>query len=122
MCASFQGTLAEQIRAGGAGIPAFWTHTAYGTLEHKGGSPIKYNPDGTIALPSKPRECRVFNGVHFIMEEAIKGDFALIKAWKADKAGNLVFRCVQFFDVFFFLFAVVEVTVKMELLSTGKLR
>jgi len=87
-----QGTLAERIRAGGAGIPAFFTPTAYGTLVHEGGSPIKYAKDGTIAIHSLPREERMFNGRNFIMEEGITGDFALIKAWKADKAGNLIFR------------------------------
>jgi 3-oxoacid CoA-transferase len=87
-----QGTLAERIRAGGAGIPAFFTPTAYGTLVHEGGSPIKYAADGTIAIHSKPREERSFGGRDFIMEEGITGDFALVKAWKADRAGNLVFR------------------------------
>lgn len=87
-----QGTLAERIRAGGAGIPAFFTPTAHGTLVHEGGSPIKYSSDGKIAIASKPREARVFDGRNFIMEEAITGDYALVKAWKADKAGNLIFR------------------------------
>ena len=87
-----QGTLAERIRAGGAGVPAFFTPTAYGTLVHEGGAPIKYNQDGTIAIHSKPREERMFNGRNFIMEEAITGDYSLVKAWKADTAGNLIFR------------------------------
>jgi len=87
-----QGTLAERLRAGGAGIPAFFTPTGYGTLVHEGGMPVKYAPDGSIEIPSTPREHRVFDGVNYIMEEGIKGDFALVKAWKADKAGNLVFR------------------------------
>jgi len=87
-----QGTLAERLRAGGAGIPAFFTPTGYGTLVHEGGMPVKYGPDGAIEIPSVPREHRVFDGVNYIMEEGIKGDFALVKAWKADKAGNLVFR------------------------------
>jgi len=87
-----QGTLAERVRAGGAGIPAFFTPTGYGTLIHKGGAPIKYNADGSIAIASKGREHREFNNHHYIMEEAITGDFALIKAWKADKQGNLIFR------------------------------
>ena len=52
----------------------------------------KYAPDGSIAEPSEPRESRKFNGKEYIMEEAITGDFALVKAWKADKAGNLLFR------------------------------
>ena len=56
----FQGTLAERVRAGGAGIPAFYTPTGYGTLVHKGRAPIKYNQDGTINIASTPREV----GVH----------------------------------------------------------
>ncbi|KTF80021.1 hypothetical protein cypCar_00038549 [Cyprinus carpio] len=87
-----QGTLAERIRAGGAGIPAFFTPTGYGTLIQEGGSPIKYNKDGSIAIASESREVREFNGRHYVMEKAIRGDFALIKAWKCDKAGNLIFR------------------------------
>ncbi|MED6283962.1 Succinyl-CoA:3-ketoacid coenzyme A transferase 1, mitochondrial [Characodon lateralis] len=87
-----QGTLAERIRAGGAGVPAFFTPTGYGTLIQEGGSPIKYNKDGSIAIASEEREVREFNGRHYIMEKAITGDFALIKAWKADKAGNIIFR------------------------------
>ncbi|KAK3566116.1 hypothetical protein QTP86_026015 [Hemibagrus guttatus] len=87
-----QGTLAERIRAGGAGVPAFFTATGYGTLIQEGGSPIKYNPDGSIAIASQPREVREFGGRHFVMEKAITGDFALVKAWKADRAGNIIFR------------------------------
>ncbi|KAJ3603875.1 hypothetical protein NHX12_028616 [Muraenolepis orangiensis] len=87
-----QGTLAERIRAGGAGVPAFFTATGYGTLIQQGGSPIKYNKDGTIAIASEEREVREFNGRHYIMEMAITGDFALVKAWKADRAGNIIFR------------------------------
>uniref|UniRef100_A0A8C4H5Q0 Succinyl-CoA:3-ketoacid-coenzyme A transferase n=1 Tax=Dicentrarchus labrax TaxID=13489 RepID=A0A8C4H5Q0_DICLA len=84
-----QGTLAERIRAGGAGIPGFFTATGYGTLIQEGGSPIKYNKDGSIAIASEKREVKEFNGRHYIMEKAITGDFALIKAWKADRAGNI---------------------------------
>ncbi|XP_037803743.1 succinyl-CoA:3-ketoacid coenzyme A transferase 1, mitochondrial-like [Penaeus monodon] len=87
-----QGTLAERCRAGGAGIPAFFTPTGFGTLVHEGGSPIKYGEGGAIQIQSAPRESRIFNGRNYIMEEAITGDFALIKAWKADRAGNLLFR------------------------------
>lgn len=87
-----QGTLAEKIRAGGAGVPAFYTPTGVGTLIHHGGAPIKYNPDGSINIASEARESKVFNGTEYIMEESITGDFALVKAWKADKAGNLLFR------------------------------
>jgi 3-oxoacid CoA-transferase len=87
-----QGTLVERIRAGGAGIPAFFTPTGYGTLIHKGGAPIKYDNNNNVEIFSKGRESRVFNGHNYVMEEAITGDFSLIKAWKADRAGNLVFR------------------------------
>ncbi|XP_060800926.1 succinyl-CoA:3-ketoacid coenzyme A transferase 1, mitochondrial [Amyelois transitella] len=87
-----QGTLAERIRAGGAGIPAFFTPTGFGTLIHEGGSPIKYTKDGKIDIPSSPRRNEQFNGKDYIMEEAITGDYALVKAWKADKHGNLIFR------------------------------
>ncbi|MBG5917791.1 CoA transferase subunit A [Providencia stuartii] len=69
-----QGTLAEQLRAGGAGIPAFFTATGYGT-------PVA---DG--------KEVREFDGRHYIMEKAITGDFALIKGWKADWYGNVIYR------------------------------
>lgn len=87
-----QGTLAERIRAGGAGIPAFFTQTGYGTLVHEGGLPIKYNVDGTVEIASGTRHEQMFNGISYIMEEAICGDFALIKAQKADELGNLVFN------------------------------
>eukprot|EP01031_Cornospumella_fuschlensis_P042782 gene42782-52277_t len=87
-----QGTLAERLRAGGAGIPAFYTPTAYGTVIQEGGFPIKYNADKTVAMTSKPRETRQFGDRHFVLEEAITGDFSLVKAWKGDTDGNLVFR------------------------------
>lgn len=84
--------MAERIRAGGAGIPAFFTPTAFGTLVQEGGAPIKYNKEGKVEISSQPRPVQMFNGRNYIMEEAITGDFALVKAWKADKAGNLIFR------------------------------
>lgn len=87
-----QGTLAERLRAGGAGIPAFFTPTAVGTIIEKGGLGIKYNPDKSVAIASAPREAREFNGRKYIMEEAITGEIGLVKAWKADTFGNLVFR------------------------------
>ncbi len=69
-----QGTLAERIRAGGAGIPGFYTATGVGT-------PI-----------AEGKEVKVFGGKEYILEKGIVGDFALVKAWKADKLGNLVYR------------------------------
>jgi 3-oxoacid CoA-transferase len=91
-----QGTLAERLRAGGAGVPAFFTPTAHGTIIHQGGNVIKYGPGGAksgeVLITSNPREAREFDGKGYIMEHAIKGDFALVKAWKADERGNLVWR------------------------------
>jgi 3-oxoacid CoA-transferase len=88
-----QGTLAERLRAGGAGIPAFFTPTAYGTVIQEGGFPIKYKNGGAdVEIEAAGRETRNFNGKDYVMEEGITGDFALVKAWKGDKSGNLVFR------------------------------
>ncbi|KAJ2524406.1 Succinyl-CoA:3-ketoacid coenzyme A transferase 1, mitochondrial, partial [Coemansia sp. RSA 2049] len=87
-----QGTLVEKLRAGGAGIPAFYTATGYGTTIQHGGTPIKYSPEGYIEIESLPREVGVFDGRAYLKERSITGDFALVKAWKADELGNLVFR------------------------------
>jgi 3-oxoacid CoA-transferase len=87
-----QGTLAERMRAGGAGIPAFYTPTGFGTKIQEGGFPIKFNKDGTPAIVSEPREAREFDGRWYVMERGIRADFSIIKGWKADKAGNVVFR------------------------------
>lgn len=88
-----QGTLAERCRAGGAGIPAFYTPSGYGTAVQTGEIPIKYKEGGKeVEIPGVPRESRDFNGKGYIMEEAIKGDYALVKVWKADEYGNCVFR------------------------------
>lgn len=69
-----QGTLAEKLRAGGAGIPAFFTATGYGTKIAEG------------------KETREFNGRHYVLERSYFADFALVKAWKGDTLGNLIFR------------------------------
>ena len=69
-----QGTLAEKMRAGGAGIPAFYTATGYGTPVAEG------------------KETREFDGRHYILEHAIVGDFAIVKGWKADRYGNVIYR------------------------------
>ncbi|MBZ8178305.1 succinyl-CoA--3-ketoacid-CoA transferase [Corynebacterium poyangense] len=86
-----QGTLAERMRAGGAGIPAFYTTAGVNTPVADGGIPVRHNPDGSVAELSKPKETREFNGELFVLEEAINADFALVHAKKADQAGNLVF-------------------------------
>lgn len=87
-----QGNLAEKIRAGGAGIPAFFSPTGAGTLLETGEIPVKYSPDGKVEKYSKPREVREFNGRRYLLEESITGDFSFVKCWKADKDGNLVFN------------------------------
>ena len=69
-----QGTLAERLRAGGAGIPAFYTPTGYGTMVAEG------------------KETREFDGRHYVLERALRGDFAFVKAWKGDRMGNLLYR------------------------------
>jgi len=72
-----QGTLAERIRAGGAGIPAFFTATGYGTLIHEGGSPIKYNKDGKIDIASEPREVESpFVSFRFLLSVALSAEFS----------------------------------------------
>lgn len=69
-----QGTLAERIRAGGAGIPAFYTRTGYGTVIAEG------------------KETRQFNGEWYVMETGLTADLSIVKAWKGDRAGNLIYR------------------------------
>jgi 3-oxoacid CoA-transferase len=88
-----QGTLAEKLRAGGAGIPAFFTPTAAGTLIQEGGFPIKYKGKSKeVEIASAPKEVRDFGGRPHVMEESIRGEVAIVKAWKADEFGNLIFR------------------------------
>ena len=87
-----QGTLAERLRAGGAGIPAFFTPAGVGTQVADGGLPLRYDGAGGIALASPPKETRDFDGVTYVMERGIIADFALVHAWKGDRDGNLVFR------------------------------
>jgi 3-oxoacid CoA-transferase subunit A len=87
-----QGTLAERLRAGGAGIPAFYTPTGAGTAISDGGLPLKYAPDGSVAKYSEKKELRDFDGRTFVLEPAITGDYAIVKAWKGDRFGNLVYR------------------------------
>jgi 3-oxoacid CoA-transferase subunit A len=87
-----QGTLAERLRAGGAGIPAFYTPTGAGTAVSDGGLPLKYAADGSVAKLSAKKELRDFDGRTYVLEPAITGDYAIVKAWKGDRFGNLVYR------------------------------
>jgi 3-oxoacid CoA-transferase subunit A len=86
-----QGTLAERLRAGGAGIPAFFTPGGVGTQVAEGGLPQRYHPDGTVALGSQPKEVRSFDGTDYVLEHAIRCDFALVHARFGDRHGNLVY-------------------------------
>jgi 3-oxoacid CoA-transferase subunit A len=87
-----QGTLAERLRAGGAGIGAFYTPTGVGTQVSDGGLPWRYHPDGTIAIASPPKEVRTIDDREYVLEHAITADFALVRAAVADTQGNLVFH------------------------------
>ncbi|TQM32475.1 CoA transferase subunit A [Nocardia bhagyanarayanae] len=90
-----QGTLAEKLRAGGAGIPAFFTPAGVGTPVAEGGLPWRYAPDGSVALASPPKEVRTFGGRwsdrRYVLEEALTADYALVHALVGDAEGNLVF-------------------------------
>ena len=99
-----QGPLAEKLRAGGAGIPAFFTKTGYGTLVAEG------------------KETRQFDGEWYVMERSLTADVALVKAWKADKAGNLVFnKTARNFNPLAAMAGKVCVVEVEELVETGAL-
>ena len=91
-----QGTLAERMRAGGSGIPAFFTATGVGTQVAEGGLPWKYDSEGNVIVASPPKETKVFSTAEgdkeYVLEEAIVADFGLVRAWKGDRHGNLIYR------------------------------
>lgn len=87
-----QGTLAERMRAGGAGIPAFFTPAGVGTPVAEGGLPLRYDGTGGVLTASPPKETREFDGTTYVLEHGIVTDFALVHAWKGDRHGNLVYR------------------------------
>ncbi|KAK9452825.1 hypothetical protein V1511DRAFT_526605 [Dipodascopsis uninucleata] len=87
-----QGNLAERCRAGGAGIPAFYSPAGVGTWVEEGELPIKYNQHGEVIKKSEPLESREFDGRKFLLQQAIVGDIAFVKAYKADMYGNCYFR------------------------------
>ncbi|HJN73588.1 MAG TPA: CoA transferase subunit A [Myxococcota bacterium] len=99
-----QGTLAERIRAAGAGIPAFYTPTGYGTVVADG------------------KETRDFDGRMYVLEKALSADFALVKAWKADRHGNLVFRrTARNFNPMMAMAASVTIAEVEEIVEPGEL-
>ncbi|MGC1381315.1 MAG: CoA transferase subunit A [Candidatus Baltobacteraceae bacterium] len=87
-----QGTLAERLRAGGCGIPAFYTPAGEGTLVADGGLPWRYNADGSVAIASPKKETRVFDGREYVLENGIVCDYALVRASVGDRTGNLLFN------------------------------
>jgi 3-oxoacid CoA-transferase subunit A len=91
-----QGTLAERMRAGGSGIAAFFTATGGGTQVAEGGLPWRYDAQGNVTVSSPPKETRDFlvegEPREFVLEEAVVADFGLVRAWKGDRHGNLVYR------------------------------
>lgn len=91
-----QGTLAERLRAGGSGVPAFYTATGVGTQVADGGLPWRYGSDGSVAVASPRKETRTFRTLEgekpFVLEHAIVTDFGLVRAWRGDRHGNLIYR------------------------------
>ena len=99
-----QGTLAERIRAGGAGIPAFYTKTAFGTVLAEG------------------KETRNFNGEDYVMESGLFADIAIVKAWKADKSGNVIYRkTARNFNPIMATAAKITIVEVEEIVETGEL-
>ncbi|WP_312809707.1 CoA transferase subunit A [Corynebacterium variabile] len=87
-----QGTLAEKLRAAGVGLPAFYTPAGVGTPIAEGGLPWRYRADGSVEVASPPKETREFGGRHYVLEEALPADVALVHAELGDTEGNLVFN------------------------------
>jgi 3-oxoacid CoA-transferase subunit A len=91
-----QGTLAERMRAGGSGIAAFFTATGVGTQVAEGGLPWRYDASGNVVVASPPKQTQSFETAEgeqeFVLEHAIVADFGLVRAWRGDRHGNLVFR------------------------------
>jgi 3-oxoacid CoA-transferase subunit A len=87
-----QGTLAERLRAGGAGIPAFYTPAGVGTQVAEGGLPWRYDGAGGIGLASPSKEVREFDGRPYVLERGIRTDFALVHARYGDRHGNLIYE------------------------------
>ncbi|MGY1773907.1 CoA transferase subunit A [Blastococcus sp. SYSU D00813] len=87
-----QGSLAERLRAGGVGIPAFYTPTGVGTMVADGGIPVRYDAEGNVVATSRPKEVREFDGQQYVLETALTADYGLVRAAVGDRHGNLVFH------------------------------
>ena len=118
-----QGTLAERLRAGGCGIPAFYTPTGVGTLVANGGIPIRYDADGKVVETSKPKEVREFAGRQYVMETALTADFGLVRAAVGDRHGNLVFHeSARNFNPLAGMAGAVTIAEVEELVEPGEIR
>ena len=117
-----QGSLAERLRAGGAGIPAFYTPAGVGTQVADGGLPWRFDGAGGVALASPPKEIREFDGHRFVLERAIRTDFALVHARYGDTHGNLVYEeSAQNFNPLCAAAGVVTIAEVEELLQPGEI-
>lgn len=117
-----QGTLAERLRAGGCGIPAFFTPAGVGSQIADGGLPWRYARDGAVSVASPAKEVREFGGVAHVLEEAIVTDFGLVAAAKGDRHGNLVFdKSAQNFNPLCAMAGRVTIVEVAELVEPGEL-
>ncbi|MEE4544845.1 CoA transferase subunit A [Streptomyces sp. V4-01] len=117
-----QGTLAERLRAGGCGIPAFYTPAGVGTQVAEGGLPWRYAPDGAVAVASPAKEVRTFGGSDYVLEHAITTAYALVRAARGDRHGNLVFhRSARNFNSLAAMAGRVTVAEVEELVEPGEL-
>jgi 3-oxoacid CoA-transferase subunit A len=110
------------LRAGGAGIPAFYTPAGVGTLVAEGGLPLRYDGTGGVALSSPSKEVREFDGIPYVMERAIRTDFALVHARYGDRHGNLVYeKSAQNFNPLCAAAGRITIAQVEELLEPGQL-
>lgn len=117
-----QGSLAERLRAGGAGIPAFYTPAGVGTAVAEGGLPLRYDDQGEVAEASPPKETREFDGATFVLERALRADFALVHARFGDCHGNLIYeKSAQNFNPLCAAAGIVTVAEVEELLEPGQI-
>jgi 3-oxoacid CoA-transferase subunit A len=117
-----QGTLAEKLRCGGAGIPAFYTRTGAGTLVEHGGIPTRHDAHGQVVATQEPKPTAEFDGITYLLERSIVPDFALVHAAQADRFGNLRFRVTaRNFNPVFATAGVVTLVEADEILESGRL-
>jgi 3-oxoacid CoA-transferase A subunit len=121
-----QGTLAEKLRAGGAGIPAFYTATGVGTQIADGGMPWRYAADGSVQVESAPKETREFDfrgtTKPYVLERSIVADYGLVRALKGDRHGNLVFnKSARNFNPLCAMSATITIAEVEELVDPGQI-